>query len=144
MLEHPSGLYSIPGQPFSVAGPMARTVADVALFLDALVGTHPADPISLPKTEKSYLEAVNNPRKPRKVAFSPDLGVTPVDREVADICRKAAEVFEDLGCIVEEAHPDFSDVQDIFQTWRAISFTSVKKNCLIIKKITETRGCLEY
>ena len=77
---YPSGLYSIPGQPFSVAGPMARTVADVALFLDALVGTHPADPISLPKTEKSYLEAVNNPRKPRKVAFSPDLGVTPVDR----------------------------------------------------------------
>ena len=127
---YPSGLYSIPGQPFSVAGPMARTVADVALFLDALVGTHPADPISLPKTEKSYLEAVNNPRKPRKVAFSPDLGVTPVDREVADICRKAAEVFEDLGCIVEEAHPDFSDVQDIFQTWRAISFYVSKKELL--------------
>ena len=127
---YPSGLYSIPGQPFSVAGPMARTVADVALFLDALVGTHPADPISLPKTEESYLNAVNNPRRPTKVAFSPDLGVTPVDKEVADICRKAAEVFEDLGCIVEEAHPDFSDVQDIFQTWRAISFYVSKKELL--------------
>ena len=130
----PSDLFGIPGQPFSVAGPMARNVPDVALLLDAMVGHHPRDPISLPRTETRYLDAVKSRTKPKKVAFSKDLGVTPVDQEVAEICEKAAKRFEQLGCIVEEAHPDFSDVQDIFQTWRAMSFYVGKKALLDTNK----------
>ena len=130
----PSDLFAIPGQPFSVAGPMARNVPDVALLLDAMVGHHPRDPISLPRTETRYLDAVKSRTKPKKVAFSRDLGVTPVDQEVAEICEKAAKRFEQLGCIVEEAHPDFSDVQDIFQTWRAMSFYVGKKALLDTNK----------
>ena len=130
----PSDLCAIPGQPFSVAGPMARNVPDVALLLDAMVGHHPRDPISLPRTETRYLDAVKSRTKPKKVAFSRDLGVTPVDQEVAEICEKAAKRFEQLGCIVEEAHPDFSDVQDIFQTWRAMSFYVGKKALLDTNK----------
>ena len=130
----PSDLFAIPGQPFSVSGPMARNVPDVALLLDAMVGHHPRDPISLPRTETRYLDAVKSRTKPKKVAFSKDLGVTPVDQEVAEICEKAAKRFEQLGCIVEEAHPDFSDVQDIFQTWRAMSFYVGKKALLDTNK----------
>ena len=130
----PSDLFAIPGQPFSVAGPMARNVPDVALLLDAMVGHHPRDPISLPRTETRYLDAVKSRTKPKKIAFSRDLGVTPVDQEVAEICEKAAKRFEQLGCIVEEAHPDFSDVQDIFQTWRAMSFYVGKKALLDTNK----------
>ena len=130
----PSDLFGIPGQPFSVSGPMARNVPDVALRLDAMVGHHPRDPISLPRTETRYLDAVKSRTKPKKVAFSKDLGVTPVDQEVAEICEKAAKRFEQLGCIVEEAHPDFSDVQDIFQTWRAMSFYVGKKALLDTNK----------
>ena len=130
----PSDLFGIPGQPFSVSGPMARNVPDVALLLDAMVGHHPRDPISLPRTETRYLDAVKSRTKPKKVAFSKDLGVTPVDKEVAEICEKAAKRFEQLGCIVEEAHPDFSDVQDIFQTWRAMSFYVGKKALLDTNK----------
>ena len=59
--------------------------ADVALLLDAMVGHHPRDPISLPRTETRYLDAVKSRTKPKKVAFSKDLGVTPVDQEVAEI-----------------------------------------------------------
>ena len=113
---------------------MARNVPDVALLLDAMVGHHPRDPISLPRTETRYLDAVKSRTKPKKVAFSRDLGVTPVDQEVAEICEKAAKRFEQLGCIVEEAHPDFSDVQDIFQTWRAMSFYVGKKALLDTNK----------
>jgi amidase len=127
---YPPDLFGIPGQPFGVAGPMARTVPDVALMLDAMVGDHPGDPISLPRARESYVDAVAGRKKPRKVAFSRDLGVTPVDPEVADICAAAAKRFEDMGCIVEEAHPDFTDVQDIFQTWRAMSFYVGKKTLL--------------
>ncbi|MDG1887446.1 MAG: amidase family protein [Alphaproteobacteria bacterium] len=130
----PADLFGIPGQPFSVAGPMARNVSDVALLLDAMVGHHPRDPISLPRTTTSYIDAVKSRTKPKKVAFSRDLGVTPVDPAVADICEKAAKRFEQLGCIVEEAHPDFSDVQDIFQTWRAMSFYVGKKSLLDTNK----------
>ena len=128
--SYPDDLPGIPGQPFSVAGPMARNVPDTALLLDAMVGHHPADPISLPRARESYVEAVAARKRPRKVAFSRDLGVTPVDGEVADICAAAARRFEELGCVVEEAHPDFSDVQDIFQTWRAMSFYVGKKTLL--------------
>ncbi len=127
---YPPDLFGLPGQPFSVAGPMARNVPDVALMLDAMVGDHPADPISLPRARENYVDAVAARKLPRKVAFSRDLGVTPVDAEVADLCEAAAGHFEQMGCIVEETHPDFTDVQDIFHTWRAIQFYASKKGLL--------------
>ncbi|MAP11057.1 MAG: amidase [Gammaproteobacteria bacterium] len=127
---YPSALGGMPNDPFGVAGPMARNVPDVALLLDAMVGYHDADPISLPREAESYTAAVAARRLPRKVAFSPDLGVTPVHPEVAAICERAARKFEELGVPVEEAHPDFTDIQDIFQTNRAISFYVSKKGLL--------------
>ena len=126
----PDDLFGIPGQPFGVAGPMARTVPDVALMLDAMTGFHPADPISLPREAGRYVDAVAARTLPRRVAFSRDLGVTPVDPEVAEICEAACRRFSYLGCIVEEAHPDFSDIQDIFQTWRALLFYTGKRTLL--------------
>ena len=70
----------------------------------------------MPREAHSYRHAVAARRLPRRVAFSKDFGITPVDPEVASICEAAARRFEELGCVVEEAHPDFSDVQDIFKT----------------------------
>ena len=126
----PSDMHGMANDPFSVAGPMARTVEDVALLLDAMTGTHPADPISLPKAE-SYVAAVGERRLPKRIAYSADLGgITPVDPEVAEITRAAARRFEELGVIVEEAHFDCSDLEDIFQTNRAISFYVSKKGLL--------------
>jgi len=130
---YPDTLDGLANDPFGVAGPMARNVRDVALLLDAMVGEHKSDVISLPKDVGSYCGAVDERRLPRRVAFSADLGVTPVDAQVARICESAAKHFESLGCVVEEAHPDFSDVQDIFHVNRAISFYAGKK------KLLETR-----
>ncbi|MBO6561588.1 MAG: amidase [Nisaea sp.] len=113
-----------------VAGPMARNVADVALMLDAMSGEHPRDPISLARPAESFVDAVNAQRLPKRVAFSRDLGCTPVDPEVAKICEAAALKFEALGVKVEEAHPDFHDVQEIFQALRAEGFYMTKKKLL--------------
>src|SRR5690606_2666398 len=107
-----------------VRGPMARTVEDLALLLDAMCGGHPADPVSLPHGEESFLEAVRRPPRLRRVAFSADLGITPVDPEVAEICRRAARNFTRLGVAVEEAHPDFSEAHHAFQTLRAVNFAT--------------------
>src|SRR3954470_16055085 len=60
-------------------GPMARNVEDVALLLDAMSGEHPADPLSLPVLPNSFLSAARSGSKPKRVAYSPDLGITPVD-----------------------------------------------------------------
>lgn len=108
----------------SVQGPMARNVADLALMLDAMSGTHAGDLMSLPKPEQSFVSVVNSDAKPKRVAFSRNLGITPVDPEVADICEKAAYEFEKAGVIVEEATPDFTDTHEIFHVLRAMSFAT--------------------
>src|SRR5205814_2709171 len=73
-----------------VEGPMARNVEDVALLFDAMIGEEAADPLSLPWDGTSYLQAARSGWKPKRVAVSRDLGITPVDPEVEDIVVKAA------------------------------------------------------
>jgi amidase len=114
----------------SVEGPMGRNVADTALMLDAMVGENARDAVSLPAPATSYLSAARSGWKPFKVAYSPDLGITPVDPEVAAITRAAAERLSEAGVIVEEAHPDLSEAHDSFQTLRALGFAVARKNLL--------------
>lgn len=103
-------------------GPMARNVEDTALLLDAMVGEDARDPLSLPRTGESYLAAARSAWRPKRVAWSADLGITKVDKEVVAVTRKAAERFAELGAVVEEAHPDFSGLHETFQTLRAYDF----------------------
>lgn len=108
----------------SVQGPMARSVEDCALLLDALAGELTADPLSKPRPATSFLNQARAGWKPKKVAFSPDLGITPVDPEVVELTRAAARRFEEAGVIVEEAHPDLREAHECFQTLRAVSFAT--------------------
>ncbi len=71
-------------------GPMARNVEDLALLFDAMCGEEPADPVSKPRQPTSFLDQARSGWKPKRVAFSRDLGITPVDPEVAQIVEKAA------------------------------------------------------
>jgi amidase len=109
-------------QTLGVQGPMARTVEDVALFLDAMSGFHPRAPLSLPVETPSFLQQARSGWRPRRVAYSADLGITPVDPEVARITRAAATRLSDEGVIVEETHPDFSEAHECFQILRAENF----------------------
>ena len=114
----------------TVHGPMARNIEDVALLLDAMSGEHPADPLSLPALPSSFLSAARSGTKPKRVAYSPDLGITPVDPEVAAITRKAASRFAEAGVIVEEAHPDLREAHECFHVLRAFDF-AVSKAALL-------------
>jgi len=113
-----------------VQGPMARNVEDLALLLDAMSGEHPGDPLSLPKLPTSFLSAARSGKRPKRVAWSHDLGITPVDAEVARITRRAAERFADAGAVVEEAHPDFSEAHESFHVLRAFDFVISKADLL--------------
>ena len=107
---------------FSVQGPMARTVSDTALMLSAMAGPHDRDPLSVPGSFSSLPDEIQRDFRGRTVAWTPDLGgLCPVEPEVIQICQEAAKKFEKLGCRVEEASPDFSDIMEIIQGLRIIS-----------------------
>jgi amidase len=105
-------------------GPMARNVTDLCLLLDAMSGFENGDPLSLGKEKYSFSSVMQNHWKPKRVAFSRDLGITPVDPEVASIVEAAARKLEASGVIVEEAHPDMHEAMECFQTLRALSFVT--------------------
>lgn len=115
-----------PFQTLSVDGPMARNVGDIGLMLDAESGRDVRDPLSFADPEVSFRAAAEAPRAPCRVGFSSNLGLGPVDPEVADICRMAAFHFADDGTIVEEACPDFSGALESFQTLRAELFVGTR------------------
>jgi amidase len=117
-----------------VHGPMARNVEDLALLLDAMSGEHPSDPLSLPGLPISFRSAARSGNGPKRVAYSPDLGITPVDPEVAAITRKAAARFAEAGAIVEEAHPDLSEAHECFHVLRAYDFAISKAALLRTKR----------
>src|SRR3954447_10694684 len=118
----------------TVHGPMARNVEDLALLLDAMSGEHPADPLSLPSLPLSFRSAARSGRGPKRIAYSPDLGITPVDPEVAAITRKAAARFAEAGAIVEEAHPDLREAHECFHVLRAFDFALSKAALLRSKR----------
>ena len=82
----------------SVAGPLTKTVADAALFLDATAGQSPCDPNSLPAPGLSYVGALAEALPSgTRFGFSPDLGSAIVQSDVAAVVEEAAQVFEKLG-----------------------------------------------
>ena len=126
----PLGPGSDPFQTLSMNGPMGRNVADLALMLDAEVGIDSSFPLSLPTPEVSFEVAALQPKLPCRIGFSPDLGIGPVDPEVAAVCRTAVEKLGDAGAAVEESCPDFTGAMDVFQTLRAALFVTGRASLL--------------
>jgi amidase len=93
-------------------------------------GEEPADPLSLPLLPTSFLSAARSRNVPKRVAWSPDLGITPVDPEVAAVAAKAAMRFAEAGAIVEEAHPDLREAHECFHVLRAFDFAISKAELL--------------
>jgi amidase len=116
----PQGPEVAPYQMLSVAGPLARDVADLALMLDAMAGFDRRDPRSFDAPAIPFGSALDRPLRLSRVAFSANLGgITPVDPEVAAVCAKAAAQITELGVAVDEAAPDLSGAVDVFTVLRA-------------------------
>ena len=113
-----------------VEGPMARTVSDLALMLDAMAMLTPHDPLSRPVPVGGFQAAMRRGRPPRRVGFSANLGLRSVDPEVAALCQLAVRRFSDMGCAVEGDVPDFSGAIDSFQVLRALLFADVRGGLL--------------
>jgi amidase len=116
----------------SVTGPLARTVADVALILSAIAGPDDRAPISYEVDTSQFARAVKTPSiKGWRIAWAPDLhGLLPVDEEVAAVAQSAIRVFRSLGAKVETASPDFSGVKDIVRGTRAVTMVALQADKL--------------
>jgi aspartyl-tRNA(Asn)/glutamyl-tRNA(Gln) amidotransferase subunit A len=97
----PGGGAAPPGWiDLSTNGPMARRITDITTALDVAVGPDPSDLRALPRPEASWLDALENPHVPVRVAWAPTLGYAEVDAEVLAACEKAVGVLESLGADV--------------------------------------------
>lgn len=110
----------VPGYPSSFrgslfhVGPIARSVADVALILNSIARPDHRDWSALPHDGRDWRVGLDGGVAGLRIAFSPDLGYAQVDPEVAAIIAKAVTVFQDLGANVERAEPGFTDPHHLF------------------------------
>ena len=106
-----------PPSPFATlshVGPMARTVTDAAMLLNAIAGADARDWFALPADDTDYTAGLDGGVAGLRIAFSPTLGFAKVDAEVAALVEAAAYAFADLGASVEAVDPGFDDPTPMF------------------------------
>ena len=113
-----------PWETLSVLGPMGRTVADAALLLSVIAGPDPRDPTAICEAPASFADVTSADLKGCRVAYSPDLGMLPVEPPVTEAIERALPLLTDLGCVVEQAHPDLSGGAEAFDVIRALRFAA--------------------
>lgn len=107
--------------PLAVAGPMARNVGDTALLLSVMSGYDGNDPLSLSDPQSDFSPVPRRSLKGARVAWWKGLGGIPVQKEIAGKIDSCRAIFEALGCTVEEAEPDFTNVDRSFLTLRHLA-----------------------
>jgi len=106
----------------SVIGPMARTVSDAAFLLSAMAGPDARAPASINEPGKPFSGSLKKSFRKTRIAWSRDLGGLPMDPRVGAVLKPQRKVFSSLGCIIEEAQPDFTGATEAFETLRALGF----------------------
>jgi amidase len=107
--------------PMSVSGPIARTVADVALFLSAIAGADHRSPLSIDEDPAQFRAPLGKDFNGVRVAWWQGLGSIPFEPEIRRVVDGNRRIFEELGCIVEEAEPDFTGVDEAFPLLRYVA-----------------------
>lgn len=115
-------------------GPMARTVEDAALMLEAMAGSHPADPSSVP-VDIDPLGALEESIDGCRIAYSPDLDVFPVTEEVQAVVEDALGAFEAAGATVEEITVDHgSTLEELQEATMATYMTSILETATVLEE----------
>jgi len=99
---------------------MARSVADVALFLSAIAGVDARSPLSNPEDGSRFGARLERDVKGLRIAWWQGLGGIPFEPEIRQVVDAQRRVFEGLGCVVENAEPDFEGVDQAFTVLRYV------------------------
>jgi len=110
----------------TVHGPIARSVADVALMLDAMVGFDPRIPISIEAPDFSFLERVfAGPERTYRVGLSLDLdGFAKAESGIADLIDKAVTSLSSRFLDVRSASPKIPHLYDTYSVLRSMLWAS--------------------
>lgn len=119
-------------------GPLARSVGDAALLLQAMAGFDARDPASVSEPVPDFLGACEAPVKGLRIAWSETLGYARPTREIAAIAASAAQVFEGLGCHVEDVGAVMDDPVEL---WTAEFYAGVGTR--LRRPLQEARGLLD-
>jgi amidase len=114
----------LPTASWVVNGPMARSVGDAAFLLGVMAGADPRDPGCCESDPARFAAPLARDFRGVRVAWAPDLGGLPLDRRVRAALEAQRPTLESLGCVVEDAHPDFAGVEECFRTIRAWSISA--------------------
>ena len=114
----PAAPVMLPLLGFSVKGPIARSVADVAFLMSVIAGPDRRDPGSYPSEPSTFTQALARDFRGANIAWCPDLGGLPLDPQVRDVINRQRTILEHLGCVIENTGFDFRDADDVFVTLR--------------------------
>jgi amidase len=106
----------------AVMGAMGRTVEDCAFLMSAMAGSDARAPVSIAEPGSVFSKPLRRDFRKVRVAWSRDMGGLPVEPQVTQVLERQRRIFKDLGCIVEEAEPDFSGATEAFETQRAVNY----------------------
>jgi amidase len=109
-----------------VDGPMGRCVADVALLLSAMAGPDPRSSAALEAPGALFARPLERDFTGVRVAWCRDVFGLPLEPGVREAFAHSRAVFELLGCIVDDAEPDLSGVEEAFMAWRHV------RTCLMV------------
>ncbi|MGH6666006.1 MAG: amidase [Pseudolabrys sp.] len=104
----------------SVLGPMARNVVDLAMLLDVQAGYDARVPLSIGGDATNFQGALEADLKGKRIAWVGDFnGHIFYDPDLLALCKAALGTFEQLGCAVEEALPDYP-IDAVLQAWQVL------------------------
>lgn len=104
-------------QQLGYEGPMARTVSDLAMLLSVQAGYDARAPLSIEQDPSMFAGSLKRDFKGTRIAWLGDWGgYLPMEAGVLDLCRSGLKAFQDIGCVVEEARPDY-DPTELWKMW---------------------------
>jgi amidase len=110
---------SLAWSTLSTKGCLGRSVADLAFVLSTIAGPDSRAPLSINEAGERFAHPLDRSFQGVRVAWFKDLGGLPFDPRVRAVVDGHRKTFESLGCIVEQAEPDFSPAEIAFRILRA-------------------------
>jgi amidase len=126
-----------------VNGPMARSVGDLALLLSVQAGFDPRAPLSMDGDGDRFRASLAGDLEGKRIAWLGDFGgAVPNEPDVLDVCRKALKTFEAIGCVVEDALPDYP-VESVWQAFIRLRNWQQGGNLLALYNDPKNRALLK-
>jgi len=111
--------------PLPVLGPMARTVPDLCLLLSCMVSDDARDPLACTvagqavRRPADFVVPGNADLSALRVALTPDFGIAPTERHVAEVFAEKTALFRHVFAHAEDTSPDCTGTNEVFEVLRA-------------------------